>query len=154
MRVDARATGPGSVADLMRQIDVGYAAVTRGLLEPTRHAWITARMERLASLHAQLEAAVGTEEATRPVLDGRFSRALPLRGRRNTVGTTAQADRTALPARLLPMTPPQAAGKQTRSRTNSGLVLERVGIPCGEILAVRVFAAWVMGHVARDHGGW
>lgn len=73
MGVDARGVEPGSVADLLRQIDVGYADVTRGLLEPTgdaaRNAWITARMQCLASLHAQLEAAVGTEEATRLVLE-------------------------------------------------------------------------------------
>jgi hypothetical protein len=72
MKGDAPGAGPGSVADLMRQIDVGYAAVTHRLLEPNRHAWITAHMEHLASLHAHLEAAVGIEEATRLVLERTF----------------------------------------------------------------------------------
>jgi hypothetical protein len=75
MKTDARAQGAGrsEVAALMHQIDLEYEAVTRGLLGlaegVARHAWITARMELLASLHEQLEGAVGTEEATRLVLE-------------------------------------------------------------------------------------
>lgn len=70
------------------------------------------------------------------------------------MGNPAQTDRTAPPARLLPMPPSQAAGKLTGSGTTPGFVLNGEGIQCGDALAVRVFGAWVAGHVARDHGGW
>ncbi len=75
MKPDARAQGAGrsEVAALMHPIDLEYEAVIRGPLGlaegAARHAWITAHMERLASLHEQLAGAVGTEEATRLVLE-------------------------------------------------------------------------------------
>jgi hypothetical protein len=64
-----------------------------------------------------------------------------------------QTDRTVPPARL-PMSRSQAAGKRTGSGTIPGFVLDGEGIQCGDALAVRVFGAWVVGRVARDHGGW
>ena len=55
------------VARLLNQIETEYTAATRGLTgfaETARHAAITARMENLGKLHANLRALVG-DEATR-----------------------------------------------------------------------------------------
>lgn len=69
MRGDAREVGPGSLADLLRQIDVGYAAVTCGLLEPTgdaaRHARITC-LYAATKLAARAARGRGRHRGSRP----------------------------------------------------------------------------------------
>lgn len=55
------------VVQLLNQIETEYLAATRGLVgfaEAARHAFITARMENLGSLHERLRSVVG-DEATR-----------------------------------------------------------------------------------------
>lgn len=56
------------VARLRQQIQAEYEAAERGLSGlasgTTRHAFITARTERLARLHEQLTDMVGQEQAT------------------------------------------------------------------------------------------
>jgi hypothetical protein len=60
------------VAALLRQIDLEYEAARQGLTGLAegigRHAWITARMERMAVACEHLQAAVGIEQATILVL--------------------------------------------------------------------------------------
>lgn len=57
------------IARILRAIEQEYEAAQRGLsglAECARHAFITARMERVHALHGELQAVVGdTREATR-----------------------------------------------------------------------------------------
>jgi len=73
MKEETRAAGASEVAALLRQIDLEYEAARRGLTGLAegigRHAWITARMERMAVACERLQAAVGSEQATILVLE-------------------------------------------------------------------------------------
>ena len=73
MKDETRA-GASEVAALLRQIDLEYEAARHGLTGlaegAARHAWIAARMERMAVVFEHLQATVGTEQATALVLEG------------------------------------------------------------------------------------
>ena len=63
------------VARILQQIDLEYQAARRGLTglaECARHAFITARMENIGRLHAQLQGLVG--EQAMPLLYARLER--------------------------------------------------------------------------------
>ncbi|HEU5383711.1 MAG TPA: hypothetical protein VFV38_50565 [Ktedonobacteraceae bacterium] len=60
-------TNQSEIAHLLDQIELEYLAARRGLTglaETTRHAFITARMERMGKLHENLQEIIG-EDATR-----------------------------------------------------------------------------------------
>ena len=57
-------TNQSEVARLLSQIEAEYSAATRGFTgyaESAKHAAITARMEQMGRLHANLRAIVGDE---------------------------------------------------------------------------------------------
>ena len=72
MSQDQSAGNQSDVARLLRQIDLEYEAVQRGLtglaLGTFRHAFINAKMERISECHAQLITLMGEDKANDAVL--------------------------------------------------------------------------------------
>jgi len=65
--------GQSEIARLLQQIDLEYNAARAALTGPTRgttqHEFITARMERLNFYHEELSQHVGTQEASRLLVE-------------------------------------------------------------------------------------
>jgi hypothetical protein len=65
--------GQSEIARLLEQIDLEYEAAMKALTGPAlgnaRHDFITARMERLTHYHEQLTTHVGSQEASRLLIE-------------------------------------------------------------------------------------